>query len=103
MLLESASLTKILKERDELHLEIATYFSTVLNLIAIQRGTASVLEMSDGGKSLRLETLFKKLYQRTFFPPTCRSRACGISVKASQRSKVSILPASEPSAPMPYW
>lgn len=55
------------KEKDELHVEIATYFSIVLNLIAIQRGIASVLETSDGKKSLRLETLFKKLYQRTSF------------------------------------
>ncbi|KAJ6162488.1 SNF2-like protein [Penicillium canescens] len=67
MLLESTTMTDILKDKGELHVQISSYFSAVLNLIAIQRDTASVLEMSNGEKSLPLESLFKKLYQRTSF------------------------------------
>lgn len=67
MLLDASNLTQILRKKDDLHAEVAAYFSMVLDLTAIQRDTASVLDMSDGQNPLVMETLFKRLYQNTAF------------------------------------
>ncbi|KAJ6176868.1 Helicase C-terminal [Penicillium canescens] len=81
MLLDASSLRQILRKKDDLHAEVAAYFSMVLDLTAIQRDTASVLDMSNGQNPLVMETLFKRLYQSTAFsrrtPGECGPRTNG--------------------------